>query len=933
MKKFTLLLFALLLGIGAAFSQGMALSDKLPNDPKVIVGKLDNGLTYYIRQNSIPENRAELTLAVYAGSVLETEEQRGLAHFTEHMAFNGSTHFNKNELVNYMESIGMQFGSEVNAYTSFDETVYGIKVPTDNSEFIDKGLLVLYDWAHELSFDDDMINDERGVIHEEWRLSQGAQERIQTEMLNAMFNGSKYAERLPIGLMEVVDNFDPKVIKDFYKTWYRPDLMAVIVVGDFDPADMEARVKKLFSQIPKPENPKTRPVEIIPDNKETIVKFATDPECPQTMIQILYKHPQSKTVTVADARRDMVSMLMSQMLSARFAEIAMAPNPPFVQAAGAYSSFMGGKDAFMNFALLQNDKIENAVRVLATENQRMIQHGFTQTELDRAKKDMLKMIDKQYNERDKQKSESYINEYKANFMPPHSAYMSAEYEHQLYNKYIPEITLDEVNNYATTMITDDNCVVFAMAPEKPGSKLPTEAQIRKAFEEANQTSTEPYVDKVADKPLVDALGAKGKVAKKATNKDFGYETWTLSNGVKVVIKHTDFKADEITMTAKSEGGYSKYNAKDALTIQCITDVMDESGLGNYDATELQKYLSGKNAHVSPYIGETEEGFVGGCDVEGFETMLELVNAYFTQPKFNEDAFKSYIEKQKGLLENASLDPQSVWQDSMRWLMANYSEYRKPMTPAMLDEVNFKNMSKFYKQRFNDPCNFTFYFVGNIDSKKAKPMIEKYLGSLETVQRTETFVDLGIRPPKGGIEKDVRKGKDDKCVEIIMFHGDFDYNAQNNTEIDAICKILTTKLLEQIREKESGVYSIGAYPMTSNKPTERYAVQIFYSCDPAREPELKEKIFNVIKSIQSGDINDEDIAKTIEKKRREHETEVKENRYWRGLIIDLVEGDITPEEAKGEDARINSINKEQMTKAADKYFKFDSYVKVRLVPEK
>jgi zinc protease len=781
--------------------------------------------------------------------------------------------------------------------------------------------------------DDDMINDERGVIHEEWRLSQGAQERVQNEMLKAVFNGSKYAERLPIGLMEVVDNFDPKVIKDFYKTWYRPDLMAVIVVGDFDVADMENRIKKQFSQIPKPVNPKTREVVSIPDHKETIVKLASDPECPATMVEIFYKHPQTSTVTVADARRDMVSSLMSQMLMARLSEIALSPNPPFVQAFGAYSPFMGGKDVFMNIAVLQNDKIENAVKVLVTENQRMLQHGFTQTELDRAKKDMLKMIEKQYNERDKQKSESYINEYKANFMPPHSAYLSAEYEHDLYNKYIPEITLEEVNNFAATMITDENCVVFAMAPEKEGFKLPTEAQIRKAFEEANQTSTEPYVDKVADKPLVDALGPKGKVAKKEVNKDFGYETWTLKNGVKVVLKHTDFKADEITMTAKSEGGYSKLSAKDALTAKCITDVMDESGLGNYDATELQKYLSGKNAHVSPYIGETEEGFTGSCDVEGFETMLELVNAYFTQPKFNEDAFKSYVEKQKGMLENASLDPQSVWQDSMRWIMANYSEYRKPMTPAMLDEVNFKNMSKFYKQRFNDPCNFTFYFVGNIDSKKAKPIIEKYLGSLETVERTETFVDLGIRPPKGGVEKDVRKGKDDKCIEIIMFHGDFEYNAQNNTEIDAICKILTTKLLEQIREKESGVYSIGAYPMTSSKPTGRYAVQIFYSCDPAREPELKEKIFDVIKSIQKGEISDDEIAKVIEKKKREHETEVKENKYWRSLVIDLVEGDITPEEAKGEDARINGINKAQMTKAAEKYFKFDSYVKVRLVPEK
>lgn len=932
MKKLTFLVLAMMLGVFSAFSQGMELSDKLPNDPKVKIGKLDNGMTYYIRQNAMPEKRASLWLAVNAGSVLERDDQQGLAHFNEHMAFNGSAHFTHNDLIVKLEEIGMKFGEDLNAFTSFDQTVYQVTVPTDSLRYMDLGLLILNDVAHELSFGQEEIDAERGVIQEEWRMSLGANERIQNDMLKAVFNGSKYANRLPIGTMDVVMNFKRETILDFYNTWYRPDLMAVIAVGDFDPAVMENKIKDLFGKIEKPATPIVRPHESIPDNKEPIVKISTDPECPATAVEIFYKHPHNASLTVADYRNDLVGTLMSQMLSARFMEKALQPNPPFAQAAGAYSEFMGNKDIFMNFAALQNDKIENAVKELVTENQRMIQHGFTATELERAKSDILKMYEKQYNERDKKKSSSFASEYMSAFLSyPQTPATSIEYEYELTKKYLPAITLDEVNNFAKTMVTDENCVIFVMAPKKDGFKIPTEAQVQKAFVEANQMSVEPYVDKVADQPLVDDLGAKGKVAGKVVNKQFDFETWTLKNGVKVVIKHTDFKADEISMRAISDGGYSKLKKEDVLTAKFITEVMSESGLGNYDATGLQKYLSGKNAYVSPYISECSEGFTGSCGVSDFETMLELVNAYFTHPRFNEDAFNSYIEKEKGMLETQMLDPQNAWMDTLRWMMSNHSEYRQPTTPELLDKIVFKNMSKIYKSRFNDPCNFTFYFVGNIDKKAAKPLVEKYLGSLETVERNESYVDLGIRPPKGGIEKDVRKGKDDKCMEIIMFHGDFDYTAQNITDLDAVCKILTTRLLEEIREKESGVYSIGAYPLSNNIPYQNYAVQIFYTCDPAREPELKEKIFNIIKNLPNN-INDDDIKKVIEKKVREYETDIQENSYWRGVIIDLDRGYMTAEDIQNEKARNSAITKENMKDAAKKFFNFDNYLKVRLVKE-
>ncbi|MCF0206994.1 MAG: insulinase family protein, partial [Bacteroidales bacterium] len=835
MKKLTLML-ALLLVVSAAFSQ--ELSDKLPNDSKTTIGKMDNGMAYYIRKNGNPEKRAMLWLVVSAGSVFENDDQQGLAHFTEHMAFNGSAHFDKNSLISRLEEIGMKFGKDLNAFTAFDQTVYQITIPTEKDEYADLGLLILNDVAHELSFNQAELDAERGVIQEEWRMSLGANQRIQDDMLKAVFNGSKYANRLPIGTMDVVMNFKRETILDYYTTWYRPDNMAVVAVGDFDPIVMENKIKDVFGKLQNPATPLVRPNITVPPNKEPIVKLSSDPECPATAVEIFYKHKHQPTITVADMCEDIKAQLVSKMISARLAEKALQPNPPFIQAMGAYTEFMAGEDVFINFAALQNDKIENAIKELVCENQRVIQHGFTETELDRAKKDLLKMVEKAYNERDNQESSDLASEYMTAFLPPLTNAPGIEYECGVYKKFVPMITVEQVNTFAQNAISDENCVIFVMAPEKDGFNLPTEAQILKAFNDANQTSVEPYVDKVVDRPLIDPITAKGKVAKKEVNKQLNFETWTLSNGVKVVIKQTDFKADEITMNAESFGGYSKLPVKDVVTAKNISGVMAESGLGNYDATELQKYMNGKNVSVMPYISLYEEGFYGSCGVSDFENMLEIVNAFFTHPRFSEDAFASYLEKQKGALENQMLDPQSAWSDTLRWMLANHSEYSRPMTPEMLDEINFKNMSKIYKGRFSDPCNFTFYFVGNIDKKVAKPLVEKYLGSLETVERNETFTDLGIRPPKGAIEKEVKKGKDAKCMEMMLFHGDFGATAQEVTDLEFACEILSTRLLEEIREKESGVYTIGAYPQVSRIPNNDYIVQLFYSCDPEREPELK-----------------------------------------------------------------------------------------------
>jgi zinc protease len=933
MKRVTFLIVSIFVSFSVLFGQGIELTDKIPNDPKVLSGTLENGMRYYVRSNSVPEKRAEFTLVVNAGSVLEDDDQQGLAHFVEHMAFNGSKNFPENELVNYLESIGMKFGPEVNAYTSLDETVYGIKVPTDNQEYVDKGLLVLYDWASQLTLDTEEINAERGVIHEEWRMSQGAMNRMQEKYIQALLNGSRYAERLPIGKMEVVDNCDPDVLRKFYYDWYRPDLMAVIVVGDFDAKEMEKQVISLFSTIKPRENARERFYTNVPDNKDVIVSVASDPESPISAVQIFYKRPMEQIVTVKDYYDKIVEGLLSIMITNRLQELTLQENPPLAYGGAAITEFIGPVNVFMSIGMVQNNNVEKTVNALVTENQRMVQHGFTETELEREKATLLKMVEKQYNERDKRKSEEYVEEYKGNYLFPNNPYPNIEYEYELYKKYIPAVTLEEVNTLAKNVVTEENAVIIIMTPEKEGIVVPTEQDILRMYNEAQKQKVDAYVDKVVDKPLIANLPPKGKVSKTVKNKDLDYETWTLKNGIKVVLKTTNFKDDEILFYAKSQGGYSIYDQKDDISSKIAADVAVESGMGDFDKAELQKYLSGKNAYIVPFIGETGEGLRGSSSVQDFETMLELIHSSFAQPRVTESAFKSYISKEKGMLENSALSPESVWQDSLSWIVSNYHPRKRPMSAELLDEADYKRVRYIYNQRFNDPANFTFYFVGNIDKKQAKPLIEKYLGSLSGVEKTETFVDLGVRPPKGKVEKAVRKGKDEKCMEIIAFQGAMEYSTQNALDLDAICKILSTRLLEEIREKESGVYTIGAYPTFYIEPYTRYSVTIFFSCDPGREDELYTKVLNIVKSLQNESLTSADIQKVIEKEKREFETNVKENTYWRTILTQIEEGNMTTGDYKNYPDMINNISIETMKASANKFFDMNNYVKVYLMPEK
>ena len=628
MKKLFVLFWVFAATLCFAQAQ-LNLHDLLPTDPKVSKGVLANGMTYYVRANSTPKNRADLFLVVKAGSVDEDDDQLGLAHFAEHMAFNGTKNYPKHDLINYLESLGMEFGPEINANTSFDETVYMIKVPLDSIQYMDKGLQVLYDWAAQVTDSDDEIEKERGVIHEEWRSGRGADERMMQKWMPVALYHSKYADRLPIGKMEVVDHCAPELLHRFRKDWYRPDLEAVIIVGDFDQKDMVEQVKTIFSKIPEPKNPRKKVFFDIPDHKETLVKVATDKEAQYAEALIFYMHPLEKTKTLGDYRRTIVEGLYNAMINNRLAELTQKENPPFLMANSSYSELVGPKDTYSSMAICPNGKIESGIKAVLTENERVLKYGFTQTELERQKVAMLTSVENMYNEREKQKSISYAEEYQRNFLMTEEPIPGIENEYQYYKTFIPEIKLEEVNALAPQWITKENRVVILTAPQVEGVKIPSEADLLNYMKEVEDSTIQAYADVVLNQPLIPVEPKEGSIVSVRKIDLVDAEEWTLSNGAKVVVKSTDFKDDEILFSAYSLGGRSLYGQKDDVSTELAPEIMDESGLGSFDRITLEKLLSGKTVSVSPFITDLREGFTGSSSVKDLTSLLQIVYMDFT----------------------------------------------------------------------------------------------------------------------------------------------------------------------------------------------------------------------------------------------------------------------------------------------------------------
>ncbi len=926
MKKNVLVLFFVSL-LFTGFAQNFNPNDALPLDKDVHYGKLDNGLTYYVRHNDKPENRAYLQLVVNAGSVLENDNQRGLAHMCEHMAFNGTKNFPKHKLIEFLESLGMRFGADLNAYTSFDETVYMIEIPLDSTGYLSKGLQVIYDWASDVSYETDEINAERGVIREEWRLGRGAQDRLTRQTFPAVLYKSLYAKRLPIGDTTVFMHCPPDNLRSFYKDWYRPDLQAVIVVGDFDADKVTEQVKKLFSQIPARKNERPRIYPEIPDHKKTIVKVATDKEAPYTILSIYMKNKFSTVKTYADLKNQIIDELATGMLNMRFSELSKKPDAPFAYVGVGYGQFLGKKSAFNFFAIVKNDKILDAVTKGTEEIQRAKKFGYTQSEFERQKKVLLSDVKKQFDDKKKLSSDKWARILHKNFGLSKSPAYSFDLKYKLYRTYLPEITLNDVNKAIDKMVIDKNTVITLTAPK---IDVPSEKEILDTYNTAEKSDIKAYVeDKISDK-LISKEPAAGKVVNEKKDDVTGTTVWTLNNGIKVVLKPTEFKDNEILMKAYSYGGYSLY-PNDIINAKNCADIADNSGVGDFNNIQLSKFLSDKQVSCSPFVSLSTEGINGNSTVDDFPVMMQLTYLYFMQPRFDDDAFQTYIQQQKTILTNSANSPQSVWRDSLFSNLYNHSPFMTPMTLKDLPKIDNKKAEKIYKERFSDPASFTFIFTGNIDPGKIKPLIEKYLGSLSSVNKKETIQHPDLLIPKKTKMVYATKGSDPKSLVYTIFSGTAKQNLKNQIYLKALSFVLTDSLLDQIREKNQWTYSISANSSFKSLVNNQYTIGIFFSSSPENVSKVNKRIMRIAKNFSSVEIPDEEMQKTIEKLKREYETNIKTNKYWINQLLYMYQTGGKPDFVTNYSDITDSLNKKILKKQAEKLL-HDYYLSIILIPE-
>lgn len=907
----------------------------VPTDDRVRMGTLPNGMKYYIQKNAKPEQRAELRLAINAGAMQEDADQQGLAHFSEHMAFNGTENFSKSELVDYLESTGTKFGADLNAYTSFDETVYMLQVRTDSQEMLDKGMLIIQDWAGAITFDGTEIDKERGVIMGEHRSGLGADERMRNEWFPLIFKDSRYAERLPIGKPEIIQNAPYDVFTRFYKDWYRPDLMAVIVVGDVDVDAMEKEIKERFGTLKNPEKPREKIEYDVPMHKETLISIVTDKEASSTQVQIMYKHDPMKVNNMGDYRTRMVHSMYNRMLSTRLQELTKKADPPFLYGFSSYTNIVRTKDAYYGAAGVEPTGVLKGLEALLLENQRVLKHGFTSTELERTKKSVLNSIEKQYKESDKTPSRRLATRYVSNHLES-SPMPSPKQTFELYEKFLPTITLAEVNMLATKWITDENRVVIVTGPEKEGITMPTKADIQRVLNEADSKEVAAYIDEVSSEPLLAKKFSPVAITSTNVVKEIGVTEMTLANGVKIILKPTTFKNDEIIMSAYSAGGHSLYSDEDFMSASQASTIVDQSGVSKFSDTELRKMLAGKTVGVSPYIGELSEGLNGSCSPKDFETMLQLVYLYFTEPRKDEAAMSSYMTQMKTQVSFMGANPQFYFFSEIFKEMTN-NHPRKKIMPTVedLDKVNLDRIMEIYKDRFADASDFTFVFTGNFEPNAIQDQLASYLGNLPSSNRKETWKDVNVVSPKVKIEKTLYKGETQKSFAYLGFSDEFDWDdAQARYDFRSMISVLNIKLRERLREDEGGVYGVQVQGDVERWPKEEYSILIFFNAEPGEVDNLVEITKEEIQKLIDNGVSDIDITKVSETQRQERVKGLKENRFWSGYLQSAYRNNLNPTRIQQVeyDKLVDNLNSDAVQAMAKKVLNLDKVAQFILKPE-
>lgn len=861
----------------------------IPVDPAVRIGHLDNGLTYYIRHNEKPENRVEFYIAQKVGSIQEEPRQRGLAHFLEHMAFNGTKNFPGNEkgkgIVDWCESHAIKFGTNLNAYTSVDETVYNISnVPTDNTAVLDSCLLILHDWSNYVLLEDEEIDKERGVIREEWRSRNSGLLRVYTDAQETMYPGSKYADCMPIGNIDVVNNFPYQDLRDYYNLWYHPDLQGIIIVGDINVDEMEGKVKALFSEIPKATGKPERIYYPVSDNDAPIIYIGNDKEVSTPNVQIFFKHD----ATTNEEKESMAYLLQTYMLSMassmldeRFEEMTQQANPPFNGAGSDYGDYFLSKtkEAFNVTVITKADGIETGLQAALTEIERMKRFGFTASEYERARANYLQRLESAYKERNNTQNANFVNEYVQHFLN-NEPIPGIEQEYSIMQQIAPNIPVEAINALVQQqLIPDNNRVVFIAVPESAVDKCPTKEQVLNMLNGMSQLQVEAYVDNVSDEPLVSDIPATGKIVKEETGM-YGSTKLTLNNGVQVYIKKTDFKEDEIRMRAVSPGGTTQFDDKDKLEMEVLDDLGSIGGLGNFSQTELTKQLAGKKVTLSASVTSQRETLGGNSSPKDFETMLQLVYLRFQQPRMDADAFESYKTRMKAQLENAKANPLSTINDTISIAMFGHHPRIVMMQPEMVDQINYQRGLDMFADRFADASDFTFFFVGNIDVDAMKPLIAQYLGALPDKQRKEAAIDRKLDILPGTRVKEYAKEMQTPMATTIMvYSGKESYNLRNNVLMDFLTQALDMVFTDEVREKEGGTYGVNSYGSLNKYPHEEAMMQIVYQTDPTKKEKLNTLIDELVKKMAAEGPSSEQMQKVRDYMVKQYNDNQKENSYW------------------------------------------------------
>jgi zinc protease len=934
MKKILLFLVVTLVTLGTTLMGQQ--TDPIKNDPNVRIGKLSNGMTYYIRANKKPENRVEFRLAVNAGSMQETDAQVGLAHFCEHMAFNGIEGYPGNTMISELQKLGVSFGGGINAYTSFDETVYEITMPTDDPKSIEFGLNIVKGWANGLILDDKEIDKERGIIIEEYRNGLGAQDRMRKKWFPVAFNGSRYADRLPIGTLENLQTFKYQTIKDFYKEWYRPDLQAIIVVGDINVDQMEAMIKEKFSSIPARTNPQPKIMYPIPANKQPMAVVCTDPEAGGSQVMVFNKHDYFLVKNVGDFKKRMTHQLYNMMLESRLSELQQDPKVPFIGASSGYENFIGQCDAYSSSVTAKEGQIENALMAILKENYRVLQFGFLETELKRAKEELLNNYEVAANETDKTESNIFASEYIDHFLRSNPI-PGAKREFTFAKKYLQEITLDEINALAKEWINKENMVAVVLAPEKAGLVIPTENKILEIINDPTLQNVSAYVDTYKEQEVIDVTKlVPGKVASVVELKEVEAKEYTLSNGIKVILKKTNFKNDEILFTAKSKGGMSLYNEADLPSIFFASQFVDRAGIGELNYTSLEKKMKGKKVGVTPSIDFDNESLDGSSTPKDLEFFFQYLNAFFTNPRYDATVRELVVNETLEQMKSIKAMPMYRFFGEMISAMNQNDPYQASvlnMTEDFVQKANYERAFQIYKERFANPADFTFCFVGNFDEATMIKYLETYLGSLKTTTVKENFrtgIEKGF--PKKAVRKNVYVGTEQQSFVGIALSKPIPYSPKNTMIVNQISEALQIELIEVIREQMSGVYSPMLQMQATKYPNSEYMTFIMFGCSPTNTDTLANAVMDILKNFQKNGPKKETLEKVKQQMIKDRQTNLEKNNFWLSYISGRIYMGEPLNAIATYEQSVNAITNDDIVKFMKKFVDLKQVLRIDMYPE-